>query len=106
MVALNARSFDPGLPEPPYSTDLLADFHAGALDPETHEHVRRRLPADPHAAEVLASLDRVRSDLRRLAESAPGFSTSGDSTPASSTPPMPEAVAARLDSLIDDLTSE
>ncbi|EGD54545.1 hypothetical protein [Gordonia neofelifaecis] len=76
-------------PEPPFSTELLADLHADALDPELASHVRSRLPADPRAEEVLDALDRVQQDLRGLR------------TPA---PPMPEAVAARLDSVIDGLT--
>lgn len=91
MVGSHTRTFDLGLPEPPYSTEVLAAFHAGALDPVVAEHVRRRLPEDPHAAEVIAAFDRVRSDLRTLRDS---------------TPPMPDAVATRLDALIDDLTAE
>ncbi|ALG86462.1 hypothetical protein [Gordonia phthalatica] len=91
MDGLNTRTFDLGLPEPPYSTEVLAEFHAGTLDPVTEEHVRRRLPEDPHAADVLAALDRVRADLHALRQS---------------TPPMPDAVATRLDALIDGLTAE
>ncbi|MBM7368735.1 hypothetical protein [Gordonia hydrophobica] len=94
MTGSTAHSYNPGLPEPPYSTELLADFHAGVLDPRTHDHVQQRLPADPHAAEVLAALDRVRSELR----------AEGAQQRAATT--MPDHVAARLDSFIDDLTAE
>ncbi|GAC61353.1 hypothetical protein Y710_10855 [Gordonia sp. QH-12] len=76
-------------PEPPYSTELLADLHADALEPEVAAHVRSRLAADPHAAQVLAALDRVQTELRERGQSAA---------------PMPDAIAARLDSVIDRLT--
>lgn len=91
MVVSHAHSFNRGLPEPPYSTELLAQFHAGALDPATHEHIQQRLAADPHAAEVLAALDRVRAELRAEGQAAPT---------------MPDHVAERLDSFIDDLTGQ
>ncbi|MGB3696088.1 MAG: hypothetical protein WBA05_01515 [Gordonia sp. (in: high G+C Gram-positive bacteria)] len=89
-MAASARN-DPdfALPEPPYSTTLLADLHAQALDPVIAEHVRSRLAADPRAAQVLSALDRVQSDLRDYGQLAP---------------PLPDHVATRLDALIDDLT--
>ncbi|MGB3303800.1 hypothetical protein [Gordonia sp. (in: high G+C Gram-positive bacteria)] len=77
------------LPEPPFSTRLLADFHADALDPATDAHVRARLAADPNAPRVLDALNRVQSDLRAYGQTAP---------------PMPNDVAARIDKVIDDLT--
>ncbi|NMO02579.1 hypothetical protein HH308_15295 [Gordonia sp. TBRC 11910] len=55
-----------GLPEPPYSPELLADLHADALEPDVAAHVRARIVDDPAAQETLASLDRTRAILRRL----------------------------------------
>lgn len=82
-------SVHPAMPEPPYSADLLADFHAGALSDDVTAHVRSRLAVDPRAHEVLAALDRVSSELR-----AEGRAASE----------MPEDVATRLDAFIEDMT--
>ncbi len=46
-------------PEPPYSEELLADFHAGALPDDVTAHLRRRIADDPSALRVLAALDRT-----------------------------------------------
>lgn len=51
---------------PPWSPDLLADFHAGLLDRETHEALRARVEADPQAQEVLSALESTRAELRNL----------------------------------------
>lgn len=53
-------------PEPPYSDELLADLHAGALPDDVAAHVRRRIVNDPAAAQVLDALDRTGESLREL----------------------------------------
>lgn len=59
-------------PEPPYSEDLLADLHAGALPDDTAAHMRARIANDPPAQRVLAALDRTTDSLRYLSnESKP-----------------------------------
>ncbi|GAA2821986.1 hypothetical protein [Saccharopolyspora taberi] len=56
-----------GAPQgPPWSLDLLADFHAGVLDQETSDRVRVQIQEDPEAREVLAALDATTSDLSDL----------------------------------------
>ncbi|WP_199440591.1 hypothetical protein [Umezawaea beigongshangensis] len=68
---------------PPWSVDLLADLHAGVLDPETEAELRPRVESDPEALEVLAALDATLADLSAL-------------------PPliMPDDVAARIDAAL------
>lgn len=44
-------------PEPPFTPELIADFHGGALDPALAQHVQQRLPDDPDAMATLASLE-------------------------------------------------
>ncbi|MDQ2583055.1 hypothetical protein [Saccharothrix yanglingensis] len=68
---------------PPWSVDLLADLHAGALDPETEAELRPLVEDDPEARAVLAALDATLADLRDL----PPI-------------PMPRAVADRLDAAL------
>ncbi|MFR9730585.1 hypothetical protein ACL03H_15280 [Saccharopolyspora sp. MS10] len=71
----------PGTPQgPPYALDLVADLHAGALDPEEAERLLPRIQADPEAAELLAALEATSAELGEL--------------PA---PEVPDDVAARLD---------
>ena len=77
------------LPEPPYSTRLLADLHAGALHPDVADHVRARLHTDPRAQSTLATLDAMTAALRRLRDE--------EMT-------MPAEIAERLDATIDRLT--
>ena len=55
-------------PEPPYSEDLLADLHAGALPDDTAAYMRERIVNDPAAQSVLAALDRTSESLRSLSE--------------------------------------
>lgn len=55
-----------GLPEPPYSPELIADLHADALAPDVAAHIRARIVDDPQAQETLASLDRTQALLRGL----------------------------------------
>lgn len=53
-------------PEPPYSEELLADFHAGALPDDVAAHMSRRIVDDPSAQRVLAALDRTADALHAL----------------------------------------
>ncbi|MGW5051241.1 hypothetical protein [Actinokineospora sp. NPDC004072] len=71
---------------PPWSVDLLADLHAGVLEPRRAADIGARAGADPEARAVLAALDAVRAGLGALREA-----------PA---PPMPEQFAARLDAAL------
>ena len=73
---------------PPWPVDLLADLHAGVLEPNRATDVRAQVAGDPQAREVLAALDAVRADLGALRDA-----------PA---PPMPDHLAARLDAALAD----
>jgi hypothetical protein len=68
---------------PPWSVDLLADLHAGALDEADEAELRPRVAADPEARAVLAALDRTRAQLASLPRLT-----------------MPDAVAARIESAL------
>lgn len=68
---------------PPWSVDLLADLHAGVLDPQTEAELRAAVAHDPEAQEVLAALDATVADLRDL----PPI-------------PMPREVADRIDAAL------
>ncbi|NUT50045.1 MAG: hypothetical protein HOV94_22450, partial [Saccharothrix sp.] len=70
---------------PPWSVDLLADLHAGALDPRTEAELRPLVENDPEAREILAALDATLADLRDL----PPI-------------PMPRHVAERIDAALAD----
>lgn len=59
-VSAASREF----PEPPFTPELIADFHAGALDDALAHHVQTRLPDDPEAMETLAALDATVEALR------------------------------------------
>ncbi|ATD72765.1 hypothetical protein M0655_14115 [Gordonia amicalis] len=52
------------LPDPPYSADTLAEFHAGVLSERATAHIRAKIADDPAAQEILAALDRTASQLR------------------------------------------
>ncbi|GAA1267219.1 hypothetical protein [Saccharothrix xinjiangensis] len=71
---------------PPWSVDLLADLHAGVLDPRTEAELRPLVAEDPEAREVLAALDATLDDLRDLREAPPI--------------PMPREVAERIDAAL------
>ncbi|WP_436492996.1 hypothetical protein [Actinokineospora sp. HUAS TT18] len=76
-----------GVPGTPWSVDLLADLHAGVLEPAQSARLWSQVNADPGARAVIDALDAVSADLGGL----------GDA-PA---PPMPAHFAARLDAALD-----
>lgn len=55
-----------GPPGPPWSVDVLADLHAGALDPAESARLWPQVNADPEARAVLDALASVQSDLGQL----------------------------------------
>lgn len=71
---------------PPWSVDVLADLHAGALDAKQSAALWAQVNRDPEAQAVLAALDSVRRDLDTL----------GDAP----VEPMPAHFAAQLDAAI------
>lgn len=71
---------------PPWSVDVLADLHAGALDARQSAALWAQVNRDPEAQAVLAALDGVRRDLDAL----------GDAP----VEPMPAHFAAQLDAAI------
>ncbi|MGL6235880.1 MAG: hypothetical protein ACRC20_11095 [Segniliparus sp.] len=72
-------------PLSPFSLEALALLHADALEGAERDRVRAGAAADPAAQAVLAGLDRVCEQLRKLDQS---------SAPSE---PMPEFVARRMD---------
>ncbi|HEV2778496.1 MAG TPA: hypothetical protein VGX25_03765 [Actinophytocola sp.] len=72
---------------PPWSVDVLADLHAGALDPELSAQLWPRVNADPEARSVIEALDVIKVELGQLGRAAPE--------------PMPAHYAARLDAAIE-----
>lgn len=71
---------------PPWSVDLLADLHAGALEPAHASRVWAQVNQDPQAQAVLRALDSTTGNLRELG--------------AAPVPSMPAEYAARLDAVI------
>src|SRR5262245_53403398 len=71
---------------PPWSVDVLADLHAGALDSESSARLWPRVNADPEARAVIEALDTVKVELGQLG--------------AAPAPPMPAHLAARLDAAL------
>ncbi|MGH3518320.1 MAG: hypothetical protein ACRDQ7_13055, partial [Haloechinothrix sp.] len=82
----DSRSGMGGTAGPPWSVDVLADLHAGVLDDATAAHLWSQVQADPDAMAILAALDATSADLGALRDA-----------PA---PPMPAAVAARIDAAL------
>jgi hypothetical protein len=70
-------------PGPPWPIDLLADLHAGLLDPPEADELRSRVESDPDSRGTLAALDATQRSLAALPR-----------------PRMPEDVAARIDAAI------
>jgi hypothetical protein len=76
-----------GVPNgPPWSVDVLADLHAGALDARQSSALWAQVNNDPEAQAVLAALDSVKHDLDALGDGP--FE------------PMPAHFAAQLDTAI------
>jgi hypothetical protein len=71
----------------PWSVDVLADLHAGVLDPAESARLWPQVNADPEARAVLAALDEVKVGLGQLGNTA--FE------------PMPAQYAGRLDAAIE-----
>lgn len=72
---------------PPYSADLLADLHAGAVDDARAAELWPLVRTDPAAMAVIGQLDAVQARLGRLRESEPAER-------------IPPAVAARIDTAL------
>lgn len=91
---MNGPQHGPGPGAPVLTLDLLADLHAGVLDPATEARLWPLARADRDAAAVLAALDATEVDLR-------GLGAAADTGPAP-TPSVtvPDAVAARLDAAL------
>jgi hypothetical protein len=71
---------------PPWSVDVLADLHAGALDSALSAQLWPRVNADPEARAVIEALDTVKVELGQLG-----------AAPAA---PMPAHLAARFDAAL------
>jgi hypothetical protein len=77
-----------GVPDrSPWSVDLLADLHAGVLDPRESAQLWAQVNTDPQARAIIDALDSVKDGLEQLRDA-----------PA---PPMPAHFAARLDAALD-----
>ncbi|WP_280420402.1 hypothetical protein [Nocardia carnea] len=81
------------VPQPPFSAELLADLHAGNIDPELEARLWPAVRQDPDARRYLESLDALRASLTGLAESDRVVR------------PMPAEIAARLDAFAESLGS-
>lgn len=82
------------VPQPPFPTELLADLHAGNIDPELGARLWPVVRNDPDACRYLDSLDEVSRALSGLARSG-GIA-----------PPMPPDIAARLEGFAESLGRE
>jgi hypothetical protein len=79
--------------DPPYSLDLLADLHAGALDDALAARLSPLAHADRDAARVLDALDATVRQLNEHAARTPSV-------------PVPAAVAARIDDALAALAEQ
>ncbi|BCK59376.1 hypothetical protein [Nocardia wallacei] len=79
-------------PQPPFSTDLLADLHADNVSPELSEQLWPQVREDPESLRFLRSLDDVTAELQALGQDSRILHE------------MPPEVTARLDRLLDDLS--
>jgi hypothetical protein len=52
--------------DPPLTVHTLADLQAGLLDDDTAAKLRKRVRTDPHAAQLMDALNRVRRDVADL----------------------------------------
>lgn len=83
---MNGEDRRPGAPQDrPWSLELLADLHAGALDQAESDDLLVRARQDPRSGAVLDALDSTTAELGDLPS-----------------PQLPPDVAARLDSALDD----
>ncbi|WP_156755389.1 anti-sigma factor [Actinokineospora pegani] len=71
----------------PWSVDLLADLHAGVLDPAQSQRLWAQVNTDPQARAVLDALESVRTGLGDLG--------------AAPVEPMPAQFSARLDAALE-----
>lgn len=81
----------PSVLAPPFSEDLLADLHAGVLDPKTTETLWPLVEADPDALSFVRKLDNVTQVLR----------TRGDNHTSTDTDHIPPELAARIQEALD-----
>ncbi|MGW0180893.1 hypothetical protein [Nocardia sp. NPDC003345] len=81
-------------PQPPFPPELLADLHAGNVDPELAARLWPVVRDDPDARRYLDSLDEVSRSLAGLARSG-GIAC-----------PMPPDIAARLEGFAESLGRE
>lgn len=79
---------------PPFSTELLADLHAGALPEDVSARLWPLVRQDPAARDVLAALDAVSTSLR-----AAGRDHSVET-------PVPPTIAARIETALAGADSE
>ncbi|QGK71898.1 hypothetical protein GIY23_22470 [Allosaccharopolyspora coralli] len=96
------RRADPPPVGPPWTPEVLADFHAGALDADTTDRIRPLVLADPEAREVLAALDAADAELGEFGEltrdgGAADTRAAGDVAQMG----IPTDVAARLDEALE-----
>ncbi|KAA8890544.1 hypothetical protein F3087_04540 [Nocardia colli] len=84
------------MPQPPFSTELLADLHADNVTPELREHLWPVVRQDGDALRFVHALDDVSAELRALGRSDQIIH------------PMPDDIAARLAEFVDgfDLDEE
>lgn len=81
------------IPRPPWTTELLADLHAGNVPADLSAQLWTQVRRDPGAMRYLRSLDQVNLRLRDLGR---------DENIAH---PMPVEVTSRLERMIDDLAT-
>ncbi|MFQ6226000.1 hypothetical protein [Nocardia sp. NPDC002869] len=79
------------IPQPPFPAELLADLHAGNIDPELSARLWPAVQRDPDAKRYLDSLDELRGSLAALGAAE------------RITRPIPGDIAARLDALAESL---
>ncbi|WP_433491368.1 hypothetical protein [Nocardia grenadensis] len=79
------------IPQPPFPAELLADLHAGNIDPELSARLWPAVRRDPDAKRYLDSLDELRGSLKALGVAERIIR------------PIPGDVAARLDALAESL---
>ncbi|MFH5211359.1 hypothetical protein ACHIPZ_24590 [Antrihabitans sp. NCIMB 15449] len=77
-----------GVPQPPYSVELLADLHAGELPENVATELWPLVRADDDAMRTIAALDRVAAQLGDLGRDASVGTT------------IPDDVAARMEAAI------